>query len=812
MTPTGLDSATWALIMRGLVLGRYSLLLGAGASIGSRNAANEPLPAGKELGNQLSTEYGIPVSADAGLRTIYDLARRLAHRDGRLSPGEFLRPKFQGCSVPGWYENMVRVPWRIVWNLNIDDVVENAYRIQFKGVARQRMQSLSWKDRQSFHREPSDVVSVVHLHGRADSGDLVFGSLEYLAAVAEGGASHRLFWDSWQSDPVIIVGATLSDEIDMAAPLSMERLPEREGMKSLIVCPDFSEFDRFRLESIGLLPVPMTGETFFSAVRDSWLDAVRDIDEVMQAAADGVNPHRAYFSRHFRPPSTRADRLHDFYAGHEPVYGDILHNLDARRVIDHLPAASDLQTLMPADQLTVLAFTGLLSGASTSELRFLSDCQDAGLHPYEHDGEAAFDPAALVWMARRDPQLIIRVPELSDFGDALSRLREMCISAKVTLRLVTTSRPERISFIEEAAEDSFRRVSVPSRLRDREIRAVIDALDRNNRLNIIGPLTPVGRFKFFRDAHKRDLVDGIAAATLGSGFVERIAAEYAKTAGTGDAEIAELIVLAADTGYALPEGVVARTLRRHAADIAKVIAGDVLGSFVVMDGGFVRARHPSLAARIGREYLTRERRYDLSLRLAEALAPYVSPATISARTRATRIVAQLMDGQRVFGWFGRTLTDEWYEGLGNSYGWNSRYWEQRALAECEDSEPRYDRAESWAREAVTKHQDPYSLNTLGTVQLRRSLSGGAFDEEKFFAGLANVDEARRSLKRPSEHPYVTALSYIRRAYRLTEGQDDLRRRISRLFDDWVEEARNSASWRSRRGQRAIREQMQALSR
>ncbi len=467
---------------------------------------------------------------------------------------------------------------------------------------------------------------------------------------------------------------------------------------------------------------------------------------------------------------------------------------------------------MPEGDLTVVVFHGALSGTTTAELRFLRDCEESNLHCYEYDGEAAFDPGALAWAGQRDPLLVLRIQELGDFPDALSKLAGLCSRGNVTLRLLTTVRTERLKVVEASAPGRVEPVLVPDRLKDEEIREVLSVLSRNHRLNVFAGRMVAAQVGFFSKEHHRSLIDGLAAATLGSGFVERIRDEYRGIVESRDLEIAKLLLLAAELGHGLPEGLAARTLGRSSADIARALDHDNLGSFGLVDQGLLRPRHTSLAARVSREFLVREERYDLSWRLALTLAPYVSRSTISARTRPARLAGQLMDAQRVFGWFGRDLTEQWYESLYAAYSWNSRYWEQRALAECEDPQPRYEMAEAWAREGIAKHRDPFSLNTLGTVLLRRAISTRSLDQELFYMGLDKVAEAREGLRRPSEHPYVTALSYIRRAYRLTSDDGDFRERLAQSFAVWEEYCRESPSWRSPQARKLMLEHIDGFRR
>jgi hypothetical protein len=798
--------------MEGLVLGQYSLLLGAGASYGAANGAGDPLPGGNRLADELIAHYRIPQPPNReSLRNIYDLAERVATRDSVEPPKEFLRRRFSNCTVPDWYANLVRVPWRIIWNLNIDDVVERAYTQVFTALAHQRLRVASWDQTQFYHREPADDVTSVHLHGTVQRGDLVFGSLEYLAAIARGGSGHRLFWDSWSSAPLIVVGAGLSDELDMAAPFNEQRVTDSGSPPSVVILPNFSDFDRYRLKSIGLSPVESTASDFFEAVRAGWHEAARKIDAVALDTAAGLNPHRVYFLQHFRPPRRTADRLHDLFDGHEPEYSDILKDLDAERVLDDLSPQSPLE-MMPDGRLSVVVFHGTLSGTSTSELRFIRKCEESGLNIYKHDGDATFTPNSLVWMAQRDTSLVLQIDNLDNFPQDLAKLAESCEQSKVTLRIVAGMRPERLQYIEDALGGAFKTIKVPDQLKDVEIRNLISCLDVNNRLNVILELSQKERIDFFVKEHRRSLIDGLGAATQGRAFVERVREEFRKIVSSSDQELARLLLVAAELGELLPEGVAARTLKRSAADIVRSVQTENIAGFAVLDSGHIHARHGSLAARASAELLAKSDRFNLTLRLAVALAPYISPATISARTRYTRLAGRLMDAQRIFRWFGPTLTGEWYENddLHKAYSWNSRYWEQRALAECEERSPRYTMALAWAREAIARHRDPQSLNTLGTVLMRYATGAGDLDLQMLEEGLDIVDEATGMSRWSSEYPYVTALSYIRQAYVISGDNAEIMKLLEQKFRRWEDLARASSAWRSPRARRMIAGQIDSF--
>ena len=810
MAQFGLGDDTWRSMMEGLVSGRYSLLLGAGASYGAVNGEGDSLPLGKQLGLDLQDRYGFPAFPDGtGLRSIYDLAVLAANKNGLEPPATYIASRFTNCPPLEWYKHIVRIPWHIIWTLNIDDVLENAYTA-YHAESRQQLRPVSWDSNDIFHREPVDRVTAVHLHGRASAKNLVFGSLEYLAGLRRAGPAHQLFWDSWAAAPAIVVGATLADEIDLAAPLSEPRIQGTDGPPSLIVLPHVSDFDRYRLDATGLVIVESTAEEFFAAVAQDWADTVSAMGEKALEQSDGIDPNHAYFLQHFSQLSRKTDRNHDFFKGDAPNYEDIESERDARRL---LPGLDSYQTgLHSATELSVLAFVGTFSGTTTVELRFLHDSECSGYTVRQFDSDAAFNVNSLVWAAKRDSKLLLRISDLHDFGTELERLRRAVKHADVPLRLVTTLRSSRLPHLEAALGSALTVVPVSGRLRDTEIDGLINALSKHDRLALISKLKPNPRRDYFRVTHKRDMIEALAELSQGRGFTDRVIADLDEAVKFGDGSLSDIVMISAEIGYPIPVAIASRAIGCGVAEVRSAINDGELSALVIIDRNLIIPRQWTLTARVSTQVRDTNRRFNVAQSLAKALAPYQSKQTISQRTRPARIIAQLMDADRIHDWFGTNRSNEWYESLYSEYSWNSRYWEQRALAEARDAAPRWEKAHSWASEAVSQHADAYSLNTLGHVLIQRALAERRLDLDLFYSGLAQVKEAEKVMRRPTGHPYVTALASLRRAYVHPSVNDAERQRLRGTFNRWAEDARNSQSWSVASAQAPIQSQIEKFLR
>lgn len=800
MKPTELDDAQWTAVLEGLALAEYSLVLGAGASLGAVNGHGKQLPTGVGLRDELVEHYSIPGGKGQGLRQIYDLSQQLATSQSTVAPKDLIAPWFSDCSVPDWYGNLVTIPWRVIWNLNIDDVLAGAYRGRFRDRARQELRTLSWRDRWTSTREPLDKVPAVHLHGDAKTRDLVFGSLEYLAAAREGGSAHRIFWDEWANgSPSIVVGASLDDELDLAAPLLSELRSDRP---SLVVKPDFSEFDDFRLRQSGLVPVRMTAEEFFGAVQLAWEKTLSTLEDQIPGSL-GINPMALSFMRAFRKPTTVHDRWHDFYAGDEPTWTDLDDDLDARRVLNNGP---DATAPFAEKGLRVYAFHGELSGTTTAEMRFLKQAVANGVGVLEYDGDGKFDPRAVHWMARQGSRSVLRVSRLEDFADVVAELENLCRTSGIPVVLVTSLRSSRLDRLRLHLDDALTAIKVDDRISDGEIADLLTRLEENHRLNTVIDMTDRERKDFIRQTHHRSLVDGLAAITRGKSFAARYEEAYKELQDPLAQRVLDVVLVASEIRYELSAGLLARATNAPVADLRVALTSPELARLVRITRSGISARHWGLAAQASRRVLGVARRYHATVQVALAAAPYVDPSTISQRTKEVALCARLMDAQRVVDGFGSERAAELYGELEDAFAWNSRFWEQRALAELQSKTPRWERAEAWAREAVSRHQDGLSLNTLATVLLRRSTSTNDLDEDTFFEGLDVVDHARqKSQSRTTEHPYVTAFHYLRRGYRQA-ADESLRRRIDGYFNFWRIEVERSQAW----GHPAMRRDLESV--
>lgn len=167
--------------------------------------------------------------------------------------------------------------------------------------------------------------------------------------------------------------------------------------------------------------------------------------------------------------------------------------------------------------------------------------------------------------------------------------------------------------------------------------------------------------------------------------------------------------------------------------------------------------HPVVADRL-LHMLSREKAsllLDMFCRLADALSPYVNRRTAIERTAEARLAARLFNAERVARPLLGPLADDFYMNTRESWQWNSRYWEQRALfTQTSD----IDTAIQYARHAVAIEGHPFPWTTLASLLAKKmeAIQAGhksLYDEIYELLTLVFQAESARSW-RPTPHPYA----------------------------------------------------------
>lgn len=316
-----------AKIVDGVYKREYSLLLGAGASIGSSGGNNRPLPSSPQLRDTLINDFKIQTEGQPiALPRAYAAAKRNAPE--RLE--RFMRSWFTRCT-PDWQSLLTAFDWHRIWTLNIDDIIEVAHENRNITIDRFNWTSL-FRDRSRSDRQ------IIHLHGFAkevsdpDTSDshLIFSAREYAAVLNDPRAWHAVFTDEFAERPFIILGASLVEEFDLQQALTDSVAATTRGYPSVIVLNSVSALEREELEALGLLVIESDSRSFIEKLHTM---AYEHRLTLQGSYHQTLNPQFVRFLqqftdlRQYEPQDSESTR--HFYAGYEPHWKNILDSDDA---------------------------------------------------------------------------------------------------------------------------------------------------------------------------------------------------------------------------------------------------------------------------------------------------------------------------------------------------------------------------------------------------------------------------------------------------------------------------------------------------
>ncbi|MEV7848077.1 P-loop NTPase [Streptomyces cyaneofuscatus] len=777
----------WDSMMRAITESKYQLLLGAGASLDSAGPLGR-LPSGWDLARDMATAFSLPGDPRGNLRQVFSMARSRDTADGQ-NVLAYMADRFANCTAPSWYADLVSIPWRYIWSLNIDDSVENAYNKQFTEHTAKELVSVSWTDP---HRVPLGHQTIlVHLHGVAwakKTDDLVFDISSYLYAATQRHRWHSIFADSYVEAPTIILGASLNDEIDLENVLEKGRV-QGGSEPSVIVMPTIDDFDKERFREWGLIAVEATAEEFLAKVRASWPDYFQQAD-VSADNPSRINPNVLSFLSQWHPirmgTEYRLDDRHDFYAGHEPLYSDILRDLDSDRVLTD----TVFREAMSNEPQKIVCLTGsAFTGKSTIALRVARKLAEQNWTPYLLDPELRPSLEATLWWLRQHPRTLLIVDGAADFANELA---DMALRAKergIPFKLLAVERRSRAREVRRSFTGvGFVDAEVTDKLKDMEIKALIRQLKGHGRLGIVADAAHTEQVEYFTQKHRRNLFSAMSNLEEADGFRSRVRMGYSRLKSETERSVFQAVCITSALGYGLPIGAAASVCGLPASELDALLQSEsVLADFIRVSGGRLHPRHRAFGSYMLESAFSAQENYDVTLKLAQHYGVQISPAAIASRTFAYRMVRQLLDHELLTVWLGVERLDAWYEALQETYAWNARYWEQRALGASKRG--RHAPASSWARQAIAQHRDAFALNTLATVLFRRYLAEGGPEHgrtENLLEVAAYLEEARAMAAEDSEYPYITFFKYtLTWAERAKKANGSVDRRIVGRWNDWI---------------------------
>lgn len=760
-----------------LFRGGYSLLLGSGVSMTSKNRWSQPHRSASKLAVDLCALTG--VRPDMSLQRVYKLLNEAQVNE--------LADSYT-CADPS--ENLLKtLPkylWKRIFSFNIDDVIEVVYeRVHF---SKQNLVPLNFDSDFQPAPEDSTQLQLIHLHGsvrQRDSG-FVFSNTEYARVMAQMNPWMMMLSQLIATDPFVIAGTSLN-EIDLEYYLSYRTAstPRRGRGPSLLVepYPDAATLDD--CDRYGLTLVQATFDDFMSWVAAAFPDAP-SLSSLIVPTQGGVFPPTLEKARALRffvdfaiasaadlPPTTDLSR---FFYGAEPTWDDIGRHLDIERRSNQVVMAEVLAAHAARTSPVLVVLDDAATGKSTLIRRVAHDIAQQGNLVFTVKTFSKIDVQNANECFRvLDRPCIVCVDDLAEHVDQVKDLRRATGTGhKITV--LGCERRYRKDYIDIGlAEHDVRYLNI-ERFTRRELTQVVE---QYRRLGLLGATTGLRTPEQFARALEGDAI-AVSVCRILNDFrpLDRIA-ESLWAASDDTVRLAYLVVALARYCYwgglryhllqaAVGQGTPINALTSTDVPL-RLIAHADNDEFIIPQSAVLSERLLRYLGRTNAPMMLRA-----FTALAECLAPYVNRRAIWARSPEARVTARLFDSDSVVRPLLGRLAAEFYENVKPRWDWNSRYWEQRALDTAADD---LVTAIQFARHALAIEEHAYTLTTLSKLLLRSLGQVSVATTTTFaeaFAYLLRAIQHEAANARISVHPFMTLIggtnNFLKRGGRLSEQQ------------------------------------------
>lgn len=776
----------WNALVEGLVLKRYHLLLGAGASRDVQDRNGITLPGGDEMATEMASTFQITVNdrERTDLPRIFRAAERHKTTTGQ-SRSEWIAARFSRTQPPAWYEMIHSVSWKTMWTLNIDDALEES----IEGNCR----SVHFTDQ--VEEVNYGTPSIVHLHGsaRTPSKGVVFTIDEYNEYILRPRSWPIRFQEVLSDNPFVILGAALHHEVDLISSLRTRSAGRSRIEPTIAVMPNPSAMDIEDFAQWNIKIFDGTAEQFLVRMRDSLVEA--RVRLVPTGPNRAPSPTLVSFLERWRPIArTPRSPWHDYLGGEEPQYADAASD----SIVERSMQAAIIRAVEQGEP--VLIYGPPFSGKSSVALSSLRQLENQDWRVFSFDGDSEFDHLAVIAKLRENPESILYIDFASEFTSSIQRLLQHAETVGIPVRLVAVARSGPIEQLR--ATRRFTEFEIPETLTEKELILLWTKLKQSNRL--VRPwsaMKGMPTFNELKNAGVTSMSRAISVLVLGEAFESRVQRDYRSIADPSVRSVAILAALGSRVSGGITLGVVAVALGISARLIEDKLATDNMGASIVrLDNGRLRLRHRFFSEYLTDSVVLQKEMKDVVTGLCFALAPQLSLDAIKHRTWAHRMSRHVLDHDQLSNLIGRSELDNFYTTIEGAFSWNARFWEQRALAADKDHASVI--ARQYANRALETYRDSYTLNTVATILLRQikyrdnlSPADQGRVHEGFWDAVVYLREARNTAKATSEHPFVNFFTNVIRYGRWqirTSGE--LSFAVRKEWNEWYRLAQESSAY------------------
>ena len=518
-----IDSGLTARFRRQLSHGEIVLFTGAGFSYAAVSRAGEPISSAAKLKREL-WRLAFPstpqIDEASQLGDLFELTLSRAKNATRDLLNDLLQ--VDATRSPARFKSWFALPWYRHYTLNVDDLDE-AVAAHY-GLPRPLNPVSATTD--AFVAQ-SGLLSI-HLNGRLrDFPNVTFSVRQYGQRASQPDVWYQTLVADLLNHPILFIGTVLEEPglwqyIELRRQRSKVEVEMRPS--SYLVSPDIPVARAGLLRNFNINWIKATEEEFFNVVlKDATAEAARGHSELKHRYQVTSYSSRLRSVSELREQESAGD-LGLFLIGRTPTWADLQNGFAIERWFEKTLLA-DAQS---GDYSIILLTGTAASGKSATAMRLALALEADGKKTYVFDTtEGSSNVGSTVSAVKGIGSDVLLLDDVDAFGNATARLlRELSAlpNRPLIIAAIRSSRLQGLDLTEELQDLSLLEVAVPT-LHDRDIDALLDALNKANRLGQLAGKTIAQRRHVFKSQAGRQLLVAMYYATSGERLQDRVYSE-----------------------------------------------------------------------------------------------------------------------------------------------------------------------------------------------------------------------------------------------------------------------------------------------
>jgi nucleoside-triphosphatase THEP1 len=639
-------------IKNALLNGRLVLLLGAGASSGSKNRTNNDIPLGWQLAKTLALECGFSFN-DEPLPDVYNAAKSML--GDRIEV--IFEQQFKHCTPSSELVELAKYPFTRIYTLNVDDAFDKALHQTSQRNINIRQRHDKIVDPDQFY-ESMDFVKLNGDINRVRDG-FVFSQQEYAA----GSANPPLWYEELAQDYLkytfIFIGTKLNE------PLFKHQVERYKGktssseQRSYILVPNLTPIEEASLKTSNIEYLPATLKDFVGWLRSEFdsiptskdllqnsrphLSLVADDSDKDKSIYDGVVAVARSSLAMVKDPEIDS-QIKSFYKGYKPNWFDIMNGVPAvlkafddfyKEVVDHENSCKLFTIKGPAGsgKSTILKQLALkLSDEKQSNVYFLEN-YNGNLKSLVSDLNGKQKNAFYIFVER-----------LGDLAEEIAEVLKVDLYSKV--RFVGAENQSIYAYrVEEHFVEYQPRSILLSQIEDSDVDLILEKIEVYGNWTRLAKLSKKNRRLELTKRAKKQLLIGLLEATSGEGFDEIIRKDYQRIESDSHKYLLLLAGLSSSQGVNASESTLTRALSNLGVNPNVYELTKRLEGIVRYNNGLIQTRHRVYIDRLFDRYVSKQELCKIIKAYIEAFSVYNVPIVPNIGKQEAKVYKHLVNAK-----------------------------------------------------------------------------------------------------------------------------------------------------------------------